>query len=293
MPRLLLIAFVLTIAGTAYADTPRYTVVGNGVIFALAEPSGWKMDTNSAQNNNLPVVYYPSGQAWKSAPAVMYVNSSINDCHTSLEEFISNDLTQFKSNSPNIVIRDGMKMTVDGRKVITKLFSGDRYGNSEAVAYVDNPDGAFISITLTSRTQPLFENALPVFKELVSSLQFVGNSVTCSNKVPSFAERVALANRAEQRKEIGTYLYKEMFPAIGANISALMKGCLAKPNASVEKFAIVADVMEPGRFNGIDYQPRTNTAGCFAEGLASLHLPNTKLCQCGAIPVELDMSITP
>jgi len=282
-----------TIALSAFADTQRFIAVGNGVVFALAKPSGWEMDTNSPKNNNLPVVYYPSGQTWGNAPAVMYANSAINDCHTSFEQFISNDLAEFKSNSPNIVIKDGGTMTVDGEKAIIKLFTGDTYGNSEAVAYLDNSGGAFISITLTSRTQRLFDETLPVFKELVSSFQLVGNSVACNGKLLSFSERVALAKRAEQQKEIGNYLYKEMFPSIGTNMSELMKGCLAKANASVDKFTLVANVKEPGRFSEIDYQPKTNTASCFANGLASLHLPNTKLCQCGSIPVVLDMTITP
>lgn len=288
------VALVLsTISLSTYADMQRFTVVGNGVIFALEEPSGWKMDSNSAKNNNLPVVYYPSGQTWGNAPAVMYENSTINDCHTSFEKFISNDLAEFKSNNPKITITEDRAMTVDGKKVIVKLFTGDKYENREAVAYLDNKDGAFISITLTSRTQQLFDEALPVFKELVSSFQLVGNSISCKSKLPSFSDRVALAKRAEQQNDIGNYLYKEMFPAIGSNMSELMKSCLAKPNASVDKFTIVADVKQPGQFNKIDYQPRTNTASCFAEGLVSLHLPNTKFCQCGSLPVVLDMSITP
>ncbi len=171
--------------GQANADTQRFIVVGKEVIFALPEPTGWKMDTNSAKNNNLPVVYYPTGQTWSNAPAVMYANSSINNCHTSFEQFIANDLAEFKSHSPAIVIEDGGTMTADGKKVIIKRFSGDQYGNSEAVAYLDNTDGAFITITLTSRTRPLFDDALPVFKELVSNFQLVGNSVTCNRKSPS------------------------------------------------------------------------------------------------------------
>lgn len=277
----------------ANADIQRFTVVGNGVIFALPEPTGWKMDTDSAKNNNLPVVYYPIGQTWSNAPAVIYVNSSISDCHTPFEKFIANDLTEFKTSNPNIVIRDSGTNTVDRKKVIIKLFSGDKYGNSEAVAYLDNTDGVFITITLTSRTKKLFEDALLVFNELVANFQFVGNTSTCNRKLPSFAERISLAKQAEQQKEIGNYLYKEMFPAIGNNISELMKSCLAKPNSSKDKFTIVANINEPGHFTELDFEPKSNTAKCFAEGLAPLHLPSTKLCQCGSLPFELDMTITP
>lgn len=283
----------ILLSASVQADIQRFTVVGNGVIFALSEPTGWKMDTDSAKNNNLPVVYYPTGKTWSNAPTVMYVNSSINECGTSFEKFINNDIAQFKSNNPKIVIKEGEVMTVDGKKVIIKFFSDDQYGNSEAVAYLDNTDGVFITITLTSRIRSLFEDALPVFNALVASFQFIGNAVTCNSKLPSFSERVALAKRAEQQKEISSYLYNEMFPAIGSNMSELMKSCLTKTNASVDKFTIVADVRESGRFNEIDFQPRTNTASCFAIGLASFQLPNTKLCQCGSIPVVLEMTIKP
>ncbi len=136
MLRSIIIFGFSTIALSAYAGTQTFTVVGNGVIFALSEPLGWKMDTNSVQNNGLPVVYYPSAQTWKTAPAVMYANTATNDCHTSFEQFIINDLNEFKSNSPKIIIKEGGTATVDGKKVIIKLFADDKYGNSEAVAYL-------------------------------------------------------------------------------------------------------------------------------------------------------------
>jgi hypothetical protein len=296
MIRLILIicAFGLsTFASSTYADTQRFIVVGNGVIFALAEPSGWKMDTNSRNNNGLPVVYYPRGQQWGTAPSVIYANVAVNDCQTSFERFVSNDLNDFKSNNPQIVIKEGEVLTVDGKKVVIKRFSGDKYGNSEAVAYVDNQGGAFISITLTSRTQQQFDQAFPIFKELVSSLQIVGNSVSCIGKPPSFSERVAIGKRAEEHKEIYNYLYKEMFPAISSNMANLMKSCLAKKNSSVDKFTIVADIVEPRIFKEVDFEPKTNTASCFAEGLAALQLPTTKSCQCTSLPVVLEMAITP
>jgi hypothetical protein len=60
-----------------------------------------------------------------------------------------------------------------------------------------------------------------------------------------------------------------------------------------DKFTIVANVKEPGQFKEIDFEPKSNTASCFADGLASLHLPPIKPCNCGSLPVVMDMSITP
>jgi hypothetical protein len=132
-----------------------------------------------------------------------------------------------------------------------------------------------------------------VFRNIVSSFQLIGNSVICDAKLPNFSERVTFAKRAEEQSEIGDYLYKVVFPSIGSDMSSIMKDCLTMPNASVGKFTVVAEITEPGQFDKIDYRPRTNTAGCFADGLASLQLPKSKLCTCGSIPVVLDMAITP
>lgn len=84
-----------------------------------------------------------------------------------------------------------------------------------------------------------------------------------------------------------------MFPSIGTKMSELMKECLAKKNASVDKFTVVASVVEPGQFKEVDFEPKSNTASCFADGLVSFHLPPLKLCNCGSLPVVLDMSISP
>ncbi|MEZ0231495.1 MAG: hypothetical protein ACAH12_01540 [Methylophilaceae bacterium] len=289
----ILLVVLSSYALSSLAETQKFTVVGNGVIFALADPAGWEMDTNSQQNNKLPVVYYPTGQTWGNAHAVIYANSSMNDCHTSLEKYIAEDIADFKNNSPNIVIKDGGALTIDGKKIIIKMFTGDHFGNIEAVAYVDNKDGPFITITLTSRTQQLFDEALPIFKELVSSFQLVGNSMTCNSKGLTFSERVELAKRAEEQKEISNYIYKQMFPAIGSNVASLMKSCLAKKTASVDKFTIVADINPIGKFREIEFLPKTNTASCFAKGLTKMSLPPTNLCQCGQIPFVLDMGIKP
>ena len=277
---------------TALADTQRFAVVGSDVIFALSEPSGWKMDADGGrQNNNLPVVYYPAGMAFSNAPAVMYANTESNDCVSGFEKFINEDLEGFKNDSPGIVITNGGTMTVDGMQVVIKIFNGDRYGNSEAVAYINNKNGPFISITLTSRTKALYDQYLPVFKKLVSSIQLVGNAATCNGKLPSFKSRVDFANKAEKQPEIRDYLKNKVYHEIGSQLATIMTDCLAKPKASTDKFTLVANIKNPGHFADVDYQPKSNTASCFAKGLSLLSFPDTDLCSCGAIPFVIDMSI--
>lgn len=172
-------------------DLERYVVTGKGTIFALHEPSGWKMDTNSANNNGLPVVFYPAGQTWKTASVVIYANTALNDCHTSFESFIADDEAEFRHNSSKIMATKIAEMKADNLRVVIKSFKGDRYGNTEAVAYLDNAGGSFISIVLSSRTEKIFDETYPIFKELVSSFQLVANSTSCSASKAHSNEKAA------------------------------------------------------------------------------------------------------
>ena len=58
---------LMSLTQTSYSEPQRFVVVGRGLIFALAEPAGWKMDTESGTSDGLPVVFYPSTQTWEAA----------------------------------------------------------------------------------------------------------------------------------------------------------------------------------------------------------------------------------
>lgn len=164
-----------------YAEAQRFTVVGRGLIFALAEPAGWKMDTDSGKRDGVPVVYYQSGQSWDNAPVVMYANTAVKACQpgTGLEAFIKNEVQELKNKNPNLKISDAGTLEADGRKLVIKKFTGDRYGNHEAVAYVEEKD-VYVSVTLSAKTPQQFKATYPAFIELVTSYQYVASSGGCA-----------------------------------------------------------------------------------------------------------------
>jgi hypothetical protein len=166
---------------SSFADAQRFTIVGRGLIFALAEPAGWKMDTESGKRDGVSVVYYQPSQSWDSAPVVMYANTAVKACQPSLslEDLIKHEVQEFINKNPNLKVSDSETLDADGRKFVIKQFTGDRYGNHEAVAYMEEQD-VYVSVTLSANTLQQFEIAYAAFKELIASYQYVSSVSGCA-----------------------------------------------------------------------------------------------------------------
>ena len=114
-----------------------------------------------------------------------------------------------------------------------------------------------------------------------------------AGETTSFSERVAIAKRIEAQKETADYFKTGMYPAIGPALASAMRDCMSRPGASTEKFTVVADVSQNGEFIHIAHEPKTNTAACLAGAMASFRAPPPPTCDCGDLPIVIDMSITP
>ena len=110
----------------------------------------------------------------------------------------------------------------------------------------------------------------------------------------TFAERVAIAKEIEAQEAFSTYFFKSLFPAIGPTIGGMMKHCLSLPDASKERFTLVANVTQEGVLTDIDFEPKSNNTGaCFAKAFATLTAPPPPLCDCGVLPMVIDMKVEP
>jgi hypothetical protein len=106
----------------------------------------------------------------------------------------------------------------------------------------------------------------------------------------SFEERVRQARDFEQDAAARDYAGKNLYPAMATIMSASMKDCLKQPDASTEKFTLVANILRNGEIGDVDYKPATNTAQCFGESMRSLHLPSLPE-EFPTLPVFFDMKI--
>ncbi len=150
------------------------TEQGGGIVYAddlgivVGAPKGWIFDSQSGLKQKLNCVLYPVGKTWSSADEVMYVNFSKLKEGQSLEAFIEADIAPFKEKSAGLKVKEDKTIKLkSGQEAQMRLFSGDQYGNYEAIAYVE-AFGSVGMFVLSSRTKEGFERSLPAFKEVVA-----------------------------------------------------------------------------------------------------------------------------
>jgi hypothetical protein len=185
---LTLLALLLPGGCTASAPDRRMNsgaagiVYGEGHAFCVAAPHRWVLDNHSGADQGLHAVFYPVGSSWADAPAVMYATAANRRAGESLDEFIAGDLAEYKNKSPNAIMAAAAPIeTSDKKQAVIRHFTGDAWGNKEAVAYIQE-DTVFVIITLTARTAASYESALPAFTELVKSYYFLTKDVQINAK---------------------------------------------------------------------------------------------------------------
>ena len=112
-------------------------IYGKDHAFSLSAPEGWVLDNSIGVKQGLFAVFYPRGGSWEKSPVTMYVNTANPSPGDTLEDFIKADFEQMKKGSPGIVMKTGSSIETSKNKVAAvRYFTGDKWDNYEAVAYL-------------------------------------------------------------------------------------------------------------------------------------------------------------
>jgi hypothetical protein len=172
----MLVLTLLAVSIPAVSQKPDSTdgtiFVGRHFSFALKEPKGWSMDseTAKAQGQGLQAVLYPDGSSWKNAVVVMYARVIYKDeTQSSIDKVISNDIADFLKLSNESTVSDSPPLeTRDKSRSISKVFYDAANKNYETVTFIDHSKVVVI-LALSSRQKAEYDKALPAFKALVGS----------------------------------------------------------------------------------------------------------------------------
>jgi hypothetical protein len=142
-------------------------VYGDGMGVGVSAPSGWVFDAESGVAQGLHAVMYPQGSKWADAIEVMYANVAAVEPGSTLQHFIDGDVASFREKAPGLVVesRDPLRIT-GGKAAQVRYFSGDAWGNFEAIAYAMQGSNVAIYV-LSCRKREGFARSLPAFKEMV------------------------------------------------------------------------------------------------------------------------------
>jgi hypothetical protein len=147
-------------------------VYGTNFAFSLQAPKGWLFDNRSGVSQGLHAVAYRTGETYAKSDSLMYARGAdpASDGARTLDEFIANDLADFRKNSPGVQTFDIAPVALeDGTPTRIVGYRGDQWGNVEAVAYAEH-HGAIYVLVLTARSQARFDADLPAFLAFVRSV---------------------------------------------------------------------------------------------------------------------------
>jgi hypothetical protein len=160
----------------AAENQPELTILyGDDHAFGIVVPRGWTVDDTSGINSKIRVVLYPKGQAWASAPTVMYVNPlhQKQEQRRTLRQMIEQDIADFRKQAPRGTVSSQAPLeTAAGQPAEVRYFAPDGGAPTEAVAYVAE-DQLVMLLVLQARDNAAFQKNLPAFRSLVAGYRFV------------------------------------------------------------------------------------------------------------------------
>ena len=174
--RFTLLLFSAFSASTVFAEQiiEGYSVVrGKDFAFEIKAPRRWVLDNEAAKDQGLNLVFYPTGTDWDDSKAVLYVRVRSNEpTIRNIQDQVNDTLRNLRNTgSPNAGAKYMKTLTTqDASKAQIYYFTGDKFGNFEATAYIQ-AKGSIHFITLSARDQDSFRQALPAFHSIVTSYE--------------------------------------------------------------------------------------------------------------------------
>jgi hypothetical protein len=168
--------FLVTLSPICFADQilEGYSVVrGKEYAFEIKAPHGWVLDNEAAKQQGLNLVFYPTGADWQTSKAVIYARVRTNDANIrDVDGQITDTIRNLRaSGSPNASVKYIKTLTTqDASKAKVYYYSGDKFGNFEATAYIQ-AKGSIHFFTLSARDQESFQRALSAFHSVVTSYE--------------------------------------------------------------------------------------------------------------------------
>ena len=252
-------------AGAAISHDPGL-VYGERFSYLLAPPHGWVLDTDAGVSDGLVAVFYPEGQSWARASAVMYVSSSKHGENQTLVGYMAEEAQEYRVKAGEAArIREAPALALASRgSAPVRLFSGDPRGSHDAVAYLEAP-GSFVLIALNARGASEFDAALPAFRALVGSWQLVGEG---RNEV--FSAALATARHNQERAR-GARYQTEVAGRFATALTALPPCESDAAGGEPGAFDLVARLGRDGSVEDAQVMPETPLTRCLRDRFRTVH----------------------
>ena len=196
MQHLILILTLLPLSAIASIIPQGMGIIyGKDHVFSLKAPKNWVLDNESAADSGVHAVFYKEGGSWANSKAVAYARARpIDKQVTSVKSAVDYLLADFhKNGSPNYVGKKVQEVkTAAGKIGLIYHFSGDQWGNYEAVCYFKEKK-TINMVVMTSRDKKAFDAAQTSFVSLCKSYIYINDHY--NKESIKKAEQVAAPDR--------------------------------------------------------------------------------------------------
>jgi hypothetical protein len=201
----------------------------------------------------------------------MYAHVTTSEPGDTLDSFIADDISVVRHRSPKVLVKNESPIaTKYGRVAAVRYFSGDSFGNREAVAYLAEKK-VIVVIALSARSQDAFEHSLPSFKTLVRSYHFVSDDP--KNEIHNFYLIQAIADDQahtpvgeKYNDAVAVYFPKRHTKSTG--------GCVPSvPSGDIPVAHMLVRIAASGRVEMILARPETKWSECLANEMKNDTFP--------------------
>jgi hypothetical protein len=175
-------------ADTQVVENGYGIVRGPGYAFTLKAPPGWVIDAASGVEQGLPAVFYPVGGSWAGSPAVAYARARPRTKEVSvIDQTVQAAVATLRvQGNPDYTAKLLKHIrTGDGREGVIYRFSGSKSGDIEATAYFMEKR-TIDFVTLSCRSEKVFDASLPNFEQLASSYTFHADKIPADSSKQGF-----------------------------------------------------------------------------------------------------------
>lgn len=151
---------------------------GETYAFNVKAPKGWIFDNESGVQQGMDCVFYPKGQTWEDSPVIAYararertkeVQTADDAAKAAIDDFHARGNPKYEGKRVKTI------KTKNGKEGVIYHFSGDKFGNYEAMVYFVE-EKTINMVILNARKQKAFESALAAFDQIAESYVFLGDS---------------------------------------------------------------------------------------------------------------------
>ena len=246
----------------------RGLLFGDEHAFSVKAKSGWVLDNQSGVNQGLHMVFYPKNSTWRESKVIIYGRTISVLTAPTIKEHVNRTIEDFISKGSlnfNAIERGNVPLK-NNKEAKIYFYTGDKFGNYEAVAYIKELDSINF-IVYSARDKETFEHYIDDFYNIIGSYR---NLYTSPNgydleKLKKFERLSKNITKTELGKEYET----EAMKAIGRKMSNVLQSCSSyMKNRKIPMFSYYVHINKKGYENATLISPANTIANCFS-GLMS------------------------